>query len=278
MADLVLKNIYKTFRTSNGDRRVLDGINLNVSSGEFVAFLGPSGCGKTTLLKIIAGLILPDPGDYELTVNGNPIVRPGPDRNFVFQQYNSYPWLTVLENVRFGLQFSGMSTSEQSKRAEQYLNLVGLWDYRDEFPKVLSGGQLQRVAIARTLATDPKVILMDEPFAALDAQTRETMQGELLQIQRKTGATVVFVTHDIAEATFLGNQVYVLSQIPAKIVRHVNLRTVRDLILGPLEETRPSTMIDGRLDAERGEWLRYEPRFLEIQKELKEALLATSVP
>jgi len=273
MAELRLRNIRKTFRTANGSSRVvLGGIDLAVSSGDFVALLGPSGCGKTTLLRVITGLLPPDPGDFELTVNGKPITKPGPDRNIVFQQYNSYPWLTVLENVRFGLQFMSISKAEQYERAERYLRLVELWDYKDEYPKVLSGGQQQRVAIARTLATDPQVILMDEPFAALDAQTREAMQAELLQIQRKTGATIVFVTHDIAEAAFLGNQVYVLSQMPARILRHVDARTTRDLILGALQVDGFPGTVDGRLDSERGEWLRYEPRFLEIQKELKEAL------
>lgn len=271
MAELRLRNIRKTYKSNNGSRLVLAGIDLDVSSGDFVAVLGPSGCGKTTLLRVIAGLVPPDDGDFELAVNGQPITGPGPDRSVVFQQYSSYPWLTVFENVRFGVQFLGLSQEEQDQRAEKYLRLVGLLEYRNEYPKVLSGGQLQRVAIARTLATDPKVILMDEPFAALDAQTREGMQAELLRIQRQTGSTVVFVTHDITEAAFLGNQVYVLSRMPAKIIRHVDARNTRDIILSTLGAPRTPESIDN-LSADR-EHIRYEPRFLDIQRELRESLL-----
>jgi NitT/TauT family transport system ATP-binding protein len=272
MAELILRNIRKTFtsNTLNGSRVVLGGIDLEVSSGDFVALVGPSGCGKTTLLKVIAGLVPPDPGDFELSVNGKPIKGPGPDRSLVFQNYNSYPWLTVFQNVQFGLQFMPIPHDEQRKRAEAYLNLVGLWEYRDEYPKVLSGGQLQRVAIARTLATDPKVILMDEPFAALDAQTREGMQAELLDIQRETRATIVFVTHDIYEAAFLGNHVYVLSRLPARIIRYVDARNTRDLILKAFNIGHVSRAAES-LAVER-ERVRYEPRFLDIQKELREAL------
>lgn len=237
-----------------------------------MVLVGPSGCGKTTLLKIIAGLIRPDSVDFTLSIDGKPITAPGPDRGVVFQQYHSYPWLSVLENVKFGLQFIKMSERDRAAKAEEQLRTVGLFDYRDEYPSVLSGGQQQRVAIARTLAADPRVILMDEPFAALDAQTREAMQSELLQLQARTKSTIVFVTHDIAEAAFLGNQVYVLSRIPAQITAHIDARTSREKTLRALGVETLREGQDGRLDAERGEWLRYDPEFFEIQKQLKRAL------
>lgn len=272
MAKVVLRNIKKTYRSSDGFlRSVLANIDLTVESGDFVVLVGPSGCGKTTLLKIVAGLVLPDAGDFELSVDGRPITEPGPDRGVVFQQYHSYPWLTVLDNVKFGLEFMKMSEDERLQRAERQLNAVGLWEYRNEYPKVLSGGQQQRVAIARTLAADPRVILMDEPFAALDAQTRETMQSDLLQLQRTTKSTILFVTHDVAEAAYLGNHVYVLSRIPSTIVAHIDARKTRDRIFGLLQTSSLPDGQDGRLE-DRGESLRYDPRFLDIQREIKEAL------
>ncbi len=270
MAKLQLRNIRKTFRSNHSSRVVLDGIDLDVESGDFIAVLGPSGCGKSTLLKVIAGLVPPDPGDCDLRIDGETIIGPGPDRNIVFQQNNCFPWLTILQNVRFGLEFRGLQLDEQELRAERYLRLVELWEYRDEFPKVLSGGQLQRVAIARTLAADPRVILMDEPFAALDAQSREGMQDELLRIHGETRATIVFVTHDISEAAFLANKVYVLSKMPARIVTQVDARKTRDLIFNARsrrrDELNSSTALTDR------EQIRYEPRFLDIQRELRGAL------
>ena len=273
MAALVLRDIKKTYTAADGAaRQVLAGIDLTVDAGEFAVLVGPSGCGKTTLLKIIAGLVKPDATQFSLTIDGKPITSPGPDRGVVFQQYHSYPWLTVLENVKFGLQFTRMSERDRVRKAEEQLHVVGLSEYRDEYPSVLSGGQQQRVAIARTLAADPRVILMDEPFAALDAQTREAMQSELLQLQARTKSTIVFVTHDIAEAAFLGNQVYVLSRIPAKITAHVDARTIREKTLRAMSAETLRQGQDGRLDAQRGEWLRYDPEFLQIQKQLKQAL------
>jgi NitT/TauT family transport system ATP-binding protein len=272
MAELFLRNIRKTYPSTQGPRVVLDGIGLTVRSGEIVVLLGPSGCGKTTLLKIIAGLVPPDDGDFALTINGQTITEPGPDRNIVFQDYTSYPWLTVLENVRFSLQFRGMPKAEQYRRADEYVKIVGLWDYRNEFPKVLSGGQQQRVAIARTLAGDPQVILMDEPFAALDAQTREAMQSELLQLQRNTNCTILFVTHDVAEAAFLGNRVLILSRIPARILDEVNTKTERDLIGEFIDVTGFREDEVSRSGSVRGDDFRYSPRFVEIQRRLKDRL------
>lgn len=270
MAELQLRNIRKTFSSNLGSRVVIDGIDLNVESGDFIAVLGPSGCGKSTLLKVIAGLVAPDEGDCDLRIDGEAILAPGPDRNIVFQQNNCFPWLSVFQNVQFGLEFRGLQIEERQRRAEHYLRLVELWDYRDEYPKVLSGGQLQRVAIARTLAADPRVILMDEPFAALDAQSREGMQDELLRIHQEARATIVFVTHDISEAAFLANKVYVLSKIPAHIVCQVDARKTRDLIFSAGARAKDELNLTAALTVR--EQVRYEPRFLDIQRELREAL------
>ena len=177
MGSLVLKNIKKSYQSREGLRDVLNGIDLSIPAGQFVVILGPSGCGKTTLLKIVAGLIPPDPDHYTLTIDGRPINGPSPERNIVFQAYTSFPWLTALENVRFGLQFMKLPRAEQYKRAEAYLDQVGLSEFKNDFPRDLSGGQQQRVALARTLAAEPEIILMDEPFASLDAQTRDAMQS-----------------------------------------------------------------------------------------------------
>jgi ABC-type nitrate/sulfonate/bicarbonate transport system ATPase subunit len=273
MADLILRNIRKTYPSTLGPLAILNGITLTVQAGEIVVLLGPSGCGKTTLLNIVAGLVQPDEGDMDLTINGENITGPGPDRNIVFQAYTSYPWLTVLENVRFSLRFRNIPENEQYRRAEEYVRAVGLWEYRHEYPRVLSGGQQQRVAIARTLVGDPQVILMDEPFAALDALTREAMQTELLQLHRKTHCTILFVTHDIAEAAFLGSRVLILSRVPTRVTEEVNTKSERELI-GDLADCRGIKERDlGDRGFERGEEFRYAPRFLEIQKKLKEKVL-----
>jgi NitT/TauT family transport system ATP-binding protein len=279
MAQLILQNISKTYASSQASRKILDEISLTVKTGEFVVLLGPSGCGKTTLLKVIAGLVKPDDGDYVLTIDGRAITEPGPERNIVFQNYTSFPWLTVLENVRFSLQFGNMPLAEQNSRAEEYVRLVKLWDYRDEYPRVLSGGQQQRVAIARTLAARPSVILMDEPFAALDAQTREDMQSELLQLREKEGCTIVFVTHDIAEAAFLGDRVLILSKIPARVVEAINTKSGGDLIGGnvdlePLAGLVDEEFLEGR--SERAEKYRYSDHYLDLQRTLKKKLSRSS--
>jgi NitT/TauT family transport system ATP-binding protein len=182
-----------------------------------------------------------------------------------------FPWLTALENVRFGLQFKHIPKAEQYTRAEAYLRQVGLYDYRHDYPKSLSGGQQQRIAIARTLAAEPKIILMDEPFAALDAQTREAMQADLLRLQEKTKSTIVFITHDIAEAAFLGDRILVLSRIPARITYEIDMRSLRTKIRDELSiDAERST--DNLQDINRATWLRTHPRFLWAQEELRDAL------
>ena len=190
----------------------LEDITLDVRSGEFLALVGPSGCGKSTLLDLLGGLTAPTSG--RILLDGRPITGPGRDRGIVFQQYALFPWRTAADNVAFGLDIAGLKARQRLDIARHFLDLVGLSGFADRYPHELSGGMKQRVAIARSLAYDPEVLLMDEPFAALDAQTRETLQGELLRIWRATGKTIVFITHGIDEAIVLGQRVAVMTSRP----------------------------------------------------------------
>jgi NitT/TauT family transport system ATP-binding protein len=204
----------------------LDGISLDVAPGEFLTLVGPSGSGKTTLLDILAGLTKPDTG--QVLVDGNPVTGPGKDRAVVFQQYALFPWRTASANVSFGLEGTGaggkrLTRKERAEKAREYLELVGLAGFEDRYPHELSGGMKQRVAIARSLAYEPDILLMDEPFAALDAQTREQLQDELLRIWRTTGKTIIFITHGIDEAVYLGQRVAVLSSRPGRLKELVNV-------------------------------------------------------
>jgi len=189
--------------------------------GEIVVFLGPSGCGKSTILKTVAGLLTPTSGTVE--VDGKPIERVGADRGMVFQAYTSFAWLTVRQNVEYGLRLRGVSKAERRERSDRYLKAVGLLEFADHYPKQLSGGMKQRVAIARTLINQPRIVLMDEPFGALDPQTRWGMQGLLLDVSRAEDNTIVFVTHDITEAVYLADSVYVLCARPARILHRVDV-------------------------------------------------------
>ena len=194
----------------------LEDVNLTVEAGQFLSIVGPSGCGKSTILDLIAGLTRPTTGS--VSVGGREVTGPGPDRSVVFQQYTLLPWRTALGNVEFALEAVGSwSKSERRDRARRYLDLVGLSEFANRYPHELSGGMKQRVAIARSLSYEPQVLLMDEPFGALDAQTRERLQEELIEIWRRTGTTVVFITHDIDEAVFLGQRVAVMSSRPGSI-------------------------------------------------------------
>ncbi|MCA6114941.1 ABC transporter ATP-binding protein [Bradyrhizobium sp. WSM 1738] len=196
----------------------LEDITLDVRPGEFLALVGPSGCGKSTLLDLLGGLATPTSG--RILLDGRPIEGPARDRGIVFQQYALFPWRTAAQNVEFGLDIAGMKRRERRERALHYLELVGLAGFADRYPHELSGGMKQRVAIARSLAYDPEVLLMDEPFAALDAQTRETLQDELTRIWRATGKTILFITHGIDEAVVLGQRVAVMTSRPGRI-KHV---------------------------------------------------------
>jgi NitT/TauT family transport system ATP-binding protein len=199
----------------------LEDITLDVRAGEFLALVGPSGCGKSTLLDLLGGLTAPTSG--RILLDGRPIAGPARDRGIVFQQYALFPWRTAAQNVEFGLDIAGLKARQRREIAEHFLDLVGLSSFADRYPHELSGGMKQRVAIARSLAYDPEVLLMDEPFAALDAQTRETLQGELLRIWRATGKTIVFITHGIDEAVVLGQRVAVMTSRPGRIKQVVDI-------------------------------------------------------
>ena len=210
----------------------IDGIDLSVDRGEFVCLLGPSGCGKTTLLNAVAGFLPISSG--ELTFKGGPITRPGPDRAMVFQQPGLLPWRDVLHNVTYGLEMSGrLRGREVARHATALLELVGLADFAHSFPNQLSGGMQQRVNLARALAVEPELLLLDEPFASVDAQTRETLQIELLAICRRAKVTALFVTHDINEAVFLADRVCIFSRRPGRILREVRVHLPK-----PNEEAR----------------------------------------
>ncbi len=189
--------------------------------GEIVVFLGPSGCGKSTILKAVAGLLPPTKGTVQ--VDGELVTGVGRDRGMVFQAYTSFGWLTVRENVEYGLRIRGVAAKDRTARADKYLKAVGLADFANRYPKDLSGGMKQRVALARTLINQPRLVLMDEPFGALDPQTRWGMQGLLLDIARTEDNTTIFITHDVSEAVYLADTVYVLSARPARILHRVNV-------------------------------------------------------
>jgi NitT/TauT family transport system ATP-binding protein len=202
----------------------LDDITLDVKSGEFLALVGPSGCGKSTLLDLLGGLEAPTSG--RILLDGRPIEGPARDRGIVFQQYALFPWRTAIQNVEFGLDIAGLKSKARREKALHYLDLVGLSAFANRYPHELSGGMKQRVAIARSLAYDPEVLMMDEPFAALDAQTRETLQGELLRIWRRTGKTIVFITHGIDEAVVLGQRVAIMTSRPGRIKQIIEVPEV----------------------------------------------------
>jgi NitT/TauT family transport system ATP-binding protein len=193
----------------------LNGVDLEVATGEFLTVVGPSGCGKTTLLNILAGLIPPTRGTVQ--VDGRPIVGPGRDRGVVFQEFAILPWRTVARNIAHGLEIQGVPRAERAATVRRFVDLVGLTGFEGKYPHELSGGMKQRVAVARTLAANPEVMLMDEPFASVDAQTRITLQEELNVISQATGKTILFVTHNVEEAVFLGDRCCVLSRHPGRI-------------------------------------------------------------
>lgn len=200
----------------------LNNISLDVKPGEFLSLLGPSGCGKSTLLYLIGGFMPLQKGG--ISVDGKPVTAPGPDRGVVFQNFALFPWKTVKQNVLYGLEKQGMERAAREERARQYIDMVHLSGFEDNYPSQLSGGMKQRVAIARTLATEPGILLMDEPFGALDSQTRTILQDELLSIWRRSPMTVVFVTHDVREAVLLADRVAVMTARPGAIKTIVDTR------------------------------------------------------
>jgi NitT/TauT family transport system ATP-binding protein len=203
----------------------LRGFNLEVGKGEFVSIVGPSGCGKSTFLNLLLGLIKPDSG--EMTLAGSPISGPGQERAMVFQEFGLLPWRTVRANVELGLELKRIASPERAQRATELITLVGLKDFEHHYPHELSGGMKQRVGLARALATEPEVLLMDEPFAALDAQTRDLMQTELLQIWERTKKTVLFVTHSIEEAAYLSDRVIIMTARPGRAKETLEIRLPR---------------------------------------------------
>jgi NitT/TauT family transport system ATP-binding protein len=226
-AHIIIDRVSHVYRPARG-RPVLalDNVSLDVRDREFVALLGPSGCGKSTLLYLVGGFLPVEQG--VITVEDRPVAGPGPDRGIVFQHFALFPWKTVLQNVLYGLEKQGLPRDERDRRARDFIELVGLGGFEDSYPAQLSGGMKQRAAIARTLAIDPRVLLMDEPFGALDAQTRSLMQGELLRIWQRSRKTVIFVTHDVQEAVFLAERIAVMSARPGHIKEIVEARFDRD--------------------------------------------------
>jgi ABC-type nitrate/sulfonate/bicarbonate transport system ATPase subunit len=221
-----LRDVSRVFVDSDGNEHVaIKDVDLVIEDlpdkGEFRALLGPSGCGKSTILNLIAGLDSPTLGDVK--VGGKHVEGPGPDRGMVFQNYSSLPWMNVLQNVAYGLQLQGVPRKEREAKAADLIKRVGLAGHEKKYPQNLSGGMRQRVAIARTLAVEPKIILMDEPFGALDVKTRVETQDMVLQIWEELEATILFVTHDIGEAVYMSDQIYVLSAGPGRIIEHLRI-------------------------------------------------------
>lgn len=216
---LEIKDVGKIFKTKSGETTALEKTSFTINEGEFVTILGPSGCGKSTVLRIVAGLEEATSG--QVLLDGEVINGPGPDRGMVFQSYTLFPWLNVKENITFGLKLNGVSQKERDDVARHYLQLIGLEGFENHYPIQLSGGMKQRVAIARALANDPKILLMDEPFGALDAQTRNIMQEVLLKAWEESKKTILFITHDVDESIFLADSVYVMSARPGRLKKKV---------------------------------------------------------
>lgn len=239
-----IKGIGKTYQTGKTTFRALDDIDLNIGANEFVTILGPSGCGKSTLLRIVAGL--EEANEGEVGLDGEYVVGPGADRGMVFQSYTLFPWLTVRENIEYGPKLKGVPILERRAISNHYLRITRLEAFANRFPKQLSGGMKQRVAIARALANGPKVLLMDEPFGALDAQTKVEMQECLLDVMEKEKTTVLFITHDIDEAIFLSQRIVVMAAGPGRILKEFPVI----------------------LPAERTPEVREHPDFLKLKREL----------
>jgi len=229
------QNVRKTFDIAGHTAfTALEGLSLDIEDGEFITVVGPSGCGKSTAMNIAAGLTPPSSG--QVLVDGVPVKGPGPERGVIFQQYALFPWLTVRQNVEFGLKLSGQKKDERRKIADHFIGLVGLSEFADALPKTLSGGMKQRCAIARAYAVNPKILLMDEPFGALDALTRVQLQDQLLAMWSKERRTVMFITHDVDEAVYLASRVVVMAARPGRLHKIVNV----DLPYPRTEEMRLS--------------------------------------
>ncbi len=254
---LKIENVYKEYDTSKGKMVALNGANLDIAENEFICVVGPSGCGKSTLLNIIAGLLEPTSGTVYL--DGKPIEGTGVERGVVFQQYALFPWRTVLKNVMFGPEMKKMPKNQAEEIARKYIKAVGLEGFENSYPKELSGGMKQRVAIARAYAANPEVLLMDEPFGALDAQTRVQLQTELLNTWEKEKKTCFFITHDVDEAIILAQRVVIMSARPGRIKKIVNI----DIPYPRTQETKSNPRF---LELKAEIWNEVYKEFLEVRK------------
>jgi NitT/TauT family transport system ATP-binding protein len=239
------------FPTERGPMRVLDNVSFDIRNGEFVSIIGPSGCGKTTMMNIVGGFVQPTRGSVLL--DGTPVTQPGPDRGVIFQEYGVFPWLTVKQNIEFGLKLSAgkVPAAQRGEITQRYMKLMGLTDFANHFPKHLSGGMRQRLAIARAYAVRPEFLLMDEPFGALDAQTRSAMQDLLLEVLQREGKTVMLITHSVEEAIYLSSRIVVVTARPARI------RTVIEVPFG----------------YPRAENVHEDPRFGELRAHIRDLVM-----
>ena len=252
-----IQGVEKKYNTRKGEVVALNGVDFDIRENEFICVIGPSGCGKSTLLNIIAGLLEPTSG--QILVDGKPISGTGTDRGVVFQQYALFPWLTVKKNVEFGLKLKGLSKEECDTIAMKYLKMVELEKFADSYPKELSGGMKQRVAIARAYAMNPEVLLMDEPFGALDAQTRTQLQSELLKAWQEENKTCFFVTHDIEEAIVLATRVVIMSARPGRIKEVVDI----DI---PYPRDQETKMSERFIELKNHIWGQVYQEYLEVRK------------
>lgn len=254
---LKIDNVKKVYNSRNGEMVALNGVNLDIAENEFICVVGPSGCGKSTLLNIIAGLLEPSSG--AVYCDGKKVEGTGTERGVVFQQYALLPWMTVKKNVMFGLNLQGIKGKEAEDRAMKYIKMVQLEDFLNHYPKELSGGMKQRVAIARAYAVNPSVLLMDEPFGALDAQTRTQLQSELLETWEKEQKTCFFITHDVDEAIILAQKVIIMSARPGRIKEIVDINI-------PYPRTQETKMSPEFLELKNHIWGQVYQEYLEVRK------------
>lgn len=249
---IIAEHIDKIYISGKKSTKAIEDVSIDIQDNDFVCIVGPSGCGKSTLLRMLAGLDFPSEG--KIIVNDRKVTGPGSDRGMVFQTYTLFPWMSVEDNIKFGLKIKKMPKDEQKEIADRYLDIIGLKKFAKSYPKELSGGMKQRVAIARALANQPEVLLMDEPFGALDPHTKSMMQLLMREIWEKEHPTVVFITHDIDEAVFLANKIYVMSARPGKIIKEVNVY----------------------LPHKRGLELKDSPEFIKIRKDINDLLYSAN--
>jgi len=251
MSAIRFEDVVVDFDTAHGPMRVVDGVSFDIAQGDFVSVIGPSGCGKTTMMNILGGFVQPTQG--RVLLDGKPVTKPGPDRGVIFQEYGVFPWLTVRGNIEFGLKLktSAAPAAQRGEIVDRYMRLMGLTDFANHYPKHLSGGMRQRLAIARAYAVRPEFLLMDEPFGALDAQTRSAMQDLLLEVLQTEGKTVMLITHSVEEAIYLSSRIVVVTARPARI------REIIDVPFG----------------YPRAENVHEDPRFGELRAHIRELVM-----